>query len=379
MERDRFFLRTKRLKKFELNNKTIALNILFALYYTEKIRLAYKSKHNFKRENQVILLMITDGKKWHYLGVKSLPALLRGITSNHDGSFYCLNCSHSYSTEEKLKKHEKVCNDHDYCYVEMADEDNKILKYNHGETSMRVPFIIYAELECLLEKMHSCQNKLEKSYTQKKTPSGYSLFTNCSFGVAKNKVDCYRGKDCMEKFCKDFRELAMRVVKYEKKEMVPLTDEEIKSYEKQNVCYICKKRFSTDALDKKYYKVRDHCHCTGKFRGAAHGQLECLGGNTEKYITFPVPISKELDNRNKITYKLKFIDSSRFTSTSLSNLIDNLSGKKECKGCKERRKVKSAHNFIGPKNIKLNYKCKECKKRWLKPVNGLIKKFPNIR
>ena len=112
--------------------------------------------------------MITDGKKWHYLGVKSLPALLRGITSNHDGSFYCLNCSHSYSTEEKLKKHEKVCNDHDYCYVEMADEDIKILKYNHGETSMRAPFIIYADLECLLEKMHSCQNKLEKSYTQKK-------------------------------------------------------------------------------------------------------------------------------------------------------------------------------------------------------------------
>ena len=364
--------------------------------------------------------MITDGKKWHYLGVKSLPTLLRGITSNHDGHFYCSNCSHSYSTEEKLKKHEKVCNDHDCCYVEMADEDNKILKYNHGETSMRVPFIIYADLECLLEKMHSCQNKLEKSYTQKKTPSGYSLFTNCSFGAAKNKVDCYRGKDCMEKFCKDLRELSMRVVNYEKKEMIPLTNEEIKSYEKQNVCYICKKRFSTDALNKKYYKVRDHCHYTGKFRGAAHsicnlrcktpkeiptvfqngstydyhfiinrlakefdGQLECLGGNTEKYITFPVPISKELDNRNKITYKLKFIDSFRFMSTPLSSLIDNLSGKKECKGCKERRKVKSVHNFIGPKNIRLNYKCKRCKKRCLKkminPVNGLIKEFPNIR
>ena len=53
-------------------------------YNTEKIRLAYKSKHNFKRENQVILLMITDGKKWHYLAVKSLPALLRRITLNHD-------------------------------------------------------------------------------------------------------------------------------------------------------------------------------------------------------------------------------------------------------------------------------------------------------
>ena len=62
----------KDFKKFELNNKSIALNILFVPYNTEKIRLTYKSKYNFKRENQVILLMITDGKKWHYLAVKSL-------------------------------------------------------------------------------------------------------------------------------------------------------------------------------------------------------------------------------------------------------------------------------------------------------------------
>ena len=94
--------------------------------------------------------MITDGKKWHYLAVKSLSALLRGITSKHDGDFYCLNCFHSYSANNRLEKHEKVCNDHDYCYVEMPNEDNKILKYNHGEKSMTAPFIIYADLECLL-------------------------------------------------------------------------------------------------------------------------------------------------------------------------------------------------------------------------------------
>ena len=63
--------------------------------------------------------MITDGKKLHYLFMKSLLALLRGITSNHYGDFYCLSCFHSYRTENKLKKHEKLSNDHDYCYVEM--------------------------------------------------------------------------------------------------------------------------------------------------------------------------------------------------------------------------------------------------------------------
>ena len=79
-------------KKFELNNKSIALNILHVPYNTEEIRHACKSKYNVKRENQVILLMITDGEKWHYLAVKKLSALIKGITSNHRGDFYCLNC-----------------------------------------------------------------------------------------------------------------------------------------------------------------------------------------------------------------------------------------------------------------------------------------------
>ena len=63
-------------RKFEPNNKSVAFNILYIPYITEKIGHAYKSKHNLNRENQVILLMITDGKKWHYLAVKKLSALL---------------------------------------------------------------------------------------------------------------------------------------------------------------------------------------------------------------------------------------------------------------------------------------------------------------
>ena len=120
--------------------------------------------------------------------MKSLSALLRVRTSNHKGDICCLDCFHSYITKEKLKKHEKVCNDHDYCFVEMPNDDNKILKYNHRKKSFKAPFMIYADLECLLEKMHSCQNNPEKSYTEEKTkhtPFGYSLFTNCSFEGAR--------------------------------------------------------------------------------------------------------------------------------------------------------------------------------------------------
>ena len=77
---------------------------------TEEIRQAYISKLNYERENQVNLLMITDGTtNWHYLAIKNISGLLRGITSNHNGDFHCLNSLHSYRTKSKLKKHEKIC------------------------------------------------------------------------------------------------------------------------------------------------------------------------------------------------------------------------------------------------------------------------------
>ena len=96
------------------------------------------------------------------------------------------------------------------------------------------------------------------------------LVIHCSFPSKKVKLDCYRGKDCMESFCKDFKEHAAKIINYEKKEMIPLTDEENKSYKKQKVCYICKKGFSTDYYNKKYHKVSDLCHYTGTYIGAAH-------------------------------------------------------------------------------------------------------------
>ena len=231
-------------KKFESNNKSIALNILYVPYNSKEIKLTCTSKYNSNCENKVILLMITDGEKWHYLAVKSLFALFRGTTSNHKEDFYCLKCFHSYNTKEKLKKHKKVCENHDYCYVEMAEENNKTLKYNQEEKSMKVLFIIYADLESLLEKMNTCNNNPEKSLTtkiNKHTPSDYSLFTCCSFDTTKNKLDYYRGKNCLKNFCLDLREHATKIINYEKKEMIPLTKEEKKMHRRQKKCYICKK------------------------------------------------------------------------------------------------------------------------------------------
>ena len=149
-----------------------------------------------------------------------MSALFRGITSNHKEDFYYLNCFHSYGTKEKLKKHKNLCENHGYCYVEMPEKDDKILKYNQGEKSMKVLFIIYADLESLLEKMNSCHNNTENSSTtkiNKHTPSGYSLFTHCSFDTTKDKLHYYRGKNCMKNFCLDLREHATKIINYEKK------------------------------------------------------------------------------------------------------------------------------------------------------------------
>ena len=143
----------KDYKKFEQNNKTVSLNVLSVpSNNTKTTNLIYKSKYNHKRKDQVVLLMINNNEesneidKWHYIALKSvrtdngfnrpirsLSRLLRGITSNNNGDFYCLGCLHSFRTDNALKKHEILCDNHDYCHIEMPTEDNNTLKYNHGE------------------------------------------------------------------------------------------------------------------------------------------------------------------------------------------------------------------------------------------------------
>ena len=159
--------------------------------------------------------MITDGKKWHYLAVTNLSALLQGNSSNHEGDFYCLNCFNSYTTKNKLKEHEEICNNHDSCHIEMPKWVEKILKYNPGEKSLKVPFAIYLDLECLLKKEQSCKNNPEKSYTEKKAildPSGWPMFTRCSFNEKEKKCNYYRRKDCIEKLCKRLKERAVKII-----------------------------------------------------------------------------------------------------------------------------------------------------------------------
>ena len=169
-----------------------------------------------------------------------------------------------------------------------------------------------------------------------------------------------------------------------------------------------------DKSNKKHYKVRDHCHYTGKYRGAAHnicnlrykipneipvvfyngsiydyhfiikelvkefdGNFESLCENTEKYITFSVPIKKKIENKNiEMTYKIKFIDSYRFMSSSLSKLVDNLS-----EGIHNNKYVdcKSCLDYIKTKNEKLILKYFSCEQYYKKKFNKEpIKRFKSM-
>ena len=96
--------------------------------------------------------MIGDGKKYHYLAVTSLSALLKKVSSNHKKDFYCLNCFNSYTTKSKLKEHEEICNNCNSCCIEMPEWVNKIIKHNPGEKSLKAPFLFFLDLECLFKK-----------------------------------------------------------------------------------------------------------------------------------------------------------------------------------------------------------------------------------
>ena len=111
--------------------------------------------------------MVPNGEGWHNLAVKKLSALFRGIMSKYKGSFYSLNCLHSFRAKNKLELDKRACGYKDFCNLVMPSKNTKILEFNQYQKSDKVPFIIYADLECLLEKIDGCENNPENLYTTK--------------------------------------------------------------------------------------------------------------------------------------------------------------------------------------------------------------------
>ena len=151
--------------KFEKHNPAIALNILY-IEGERKVRQAFISKHNSTREKHVDLLIVQDNRKTHYTAIKRISALLRGITSNHHVDFYCINCLNAFRTREALQIHVEACKDHDFCHVKMPKEEVKWLSYVDGSQSLRAPFVIYADTECILEPIQGCDGNPDSAFTR---------------------------------------------------------------------------------------------------------------------------------------------------------------------------------------------------------------------
>ena len=208
------------MEKIRENNPTVAL--MSCMLKKKKIYPAYFSKHNSNRRKQVILLIILNGEGQHYLIVKKLSVLLRGITSKHIGNFYCLDCRHFFRTKSTLGSHKKVCKNIDIWSIVMFFENTKtIIEFNKYQKSDKAPFIFYTDLECLIEKIDGCENNLEKSSTTKVGEyilSGFSMSTKLSsFKSIENKDDGY-------------------------KKIKLLTNKQQKSYENANICYASKEK-----------------------------------------------------------------------------------------------------------------------------------------
>ena len=156
----------------------------------EKLYPAYISKHNLNREKQVIFLRIPNRERWYYLAVQKLSALLRIIISKHRGETYCLNFLHSLATENKResqKKYEKV---------------KIFVIFNQYQQSDKAIFIIYSDLEYLIERLIDVKLML-KIHPEKSEhiPSRFSMSTTLPLRSIESMNGVYRGKDCMKKFC----------------------------------------------------------------------------------------------------------------------------------------------------------------------------------
>ena len=203
--------------------------------------------------------MVSNGEKrkakskgrqlWHYLAVKKLSTLLRGTMSKHYGDFYCLKCLHSLRKRNKLEFHKKVCENKQFSNVIMSSEDIKILEFNQYQKADKAPSIIYADLECMIERTDECKNNPENFCTTKVSEhilSGFSMSTITLLRSIENKNDKHVGKNYMKKFCEFLREHAMKIINSKKKQIKLLIKQQQESYENVEISYIRKEKFENN-------------------------------------------------------------------------------------------------------------------------------------
>ena len=314
------------------------------------------------------LFLYEEDGKYHYLLIKSFSRLFRSqITSRTNGKIYiCKRCFTHFSKEELFQKHIEYCSNNETVAVKMPPKNSK-LSFNNYYKQLPIPFVVYADFECFTKPMNTCSPNPEDSYNynyQKHEPSGFCLYVK---GIVPNiiKPIIYTKKKDTDNIAEIFVKKLEKVTNqlyddfYRRPLPLKLTKEEQASFDKAETCHICKKELQSD-------KVRDHCHFTGQYRGAAHnscnlqcrkplilpvifhnlqgydahlfikqlsglkGELNCIPSTEEKYISFSKKIkvdeykSRETGEMVSLNFEIRFIDSFKFLQTSLANLVGNL-------------------------------------------------------
>ena len=362
----------KQIDKFE-NQNNYAINVF------GYERVVYPLRISKKKEQVINLLLIADEETNHFCWIKNMSRLLSSGINNHQHKrHFCYRCLNSFKSEKSLNKHTEYCQNNEEVKIEMPmikDDEGKFLGpeyiyFKNHYKKQRVPFVVYADFECFTEKIDTCQPEEGKSFTnqyQKHSPSGFSYLIKCfDDNLFSPKLVKYTAKSpdddipqlFIESLEKDIKEIYNRFKK--PKKMVMKREDRI-NYKKATHCHICEEEIDKDV----HRKVRDHCHLTGKFRGAAHnkcnleyrlqkfypvifhnlsgydshlfiknlgkseGKIDCIPNNEEKYISFTkeILVDKFIDEEGEekeVKRKIRFIDSFKFMATSLDNLVKNL-------------------------------------------------------
>ena len=249
----------------------------------------YVSKENNK--DHMELLLVTEKENKHYVLIKDFNRFMYSQTKHEHRKHFCMHCLQCFSSERVLSNHKDICIQVNGTQaIKMPNKDNNILKFNNFHKQQPVPFVIYADFESVLEKIHGCQQDGNKSYTE-----AYQTHTDCGFGYKvvccyddkyTKPIQIYRGEKAVYKFMENILEevkYCKRVMKKYFNKPLRMTEENEQEFKKATTCHICDKKYT-----EKDTRVRDHCHITGKFRGSAHQECNLKLRINPKEIKIPV-------------------------------------------------------------------------------------------
>ncbi|GBM44867.1 hypothetical protein AVEN_157095-1 [Araneus ventricosus] len=277
------------------------------------------------KEKHINLLLISDGNKQHYTLIKNLNYLLNDLTKHNGKKFYCNFCLHRFCTEKGLHNHQLDCRNHKIQKIRMPSEKKKWLQFDKHRFQLPVPYVIYADFECILEKIDTCEMNPHISSTHsvsKHTPCGFAYVVVGPDGEMIRPPTVYRGEGAIIQFFKlliEEEEWILPKIR-EVKPMV-FTPADYQKFETAINCSICEQPLRGD-------KVRDHDHLTGVYRGAAKNSCN-LNFQIATHIPIIMHNFKNYDShlimhefvRRKGCYPYDYFDSfSKFTETSLPPL-----------------------------------------------------------